>query len=110
MVLSIQAGLVLPLMLLRKLSSYNRKNLLYRAFREIGRVERTLFLLRFIADTRSGGPSAPKPPRSSPSTTSSTGSRSVARSSRAATPWSRRSSSNTPPSLQTRSCYQTFQI
>ena len=34
-------------MLLRKLSTVNRKSLLYRAFRELGRVERTLFLLRF---------------------------------------------------------------
>jgi hypothetical protein len=37
--------------LLRKLGTYNHCSLLYRAFREIGRVERTLFLLRFIADT-----------------------------------------------------------
>jgi TnpA family transposase len=50
-VLSIQAGRVTPSMLLRKLGTYNRRSLLYRAFREIGRVERTLFLLRFIADT-----------------------------------------------------------
>jgi TnpA family transposase len=49
-VLSIQAGLVLPSMLLRKLGSLNRKSRLYQAFRELGRVERTLFLLRYIAD------------------------------------------------------------
>lgn len=49
--LSIQAGRVMPSMLLRKLGSYNRKSLLYRAFRELGRVERTLFLLRFISNT-----------------------------------------------------------
>lgn len=49
-ILSIQAGLVLPSMLLRKLSSHNRKNRLYQAFRELGRVERTLFLLRYISD------------------------------------------------------------
>jgi TnpA family transposase len=49
--LSIQAGRVMPSMLLRKLSSYNRKSLLYRAFRELGRVERTLFLLRYISNT-----------------------------------------------------------
>jgi TnpA family transposase len=48
-VLSIQAGRVMPSMLLRKLGTYNRRSLLYRAFRELGRVERTLFLLRFIA-------------------------------------------------------------
>jgi len=47
--LSIQAGLVTPSMLLRKLGTYSRRNLLYRAFRELGRVERTLFLLRFVS-------------------------------------------------------------
>src|ERR1700727_205606 len=50
-VLSIQAGRVMPSMLLRKLGTYNRKSLLYRAFRELGRGERTLFLLRFISST-----------------------------------------------------------
>jgi TnpA family transposase len=47
--LSIQAGVVMPSMLLRKLGTYNRRSRLYRAFRELGRVERTLFLLRFIS-------------------------------------------------------------
>jgi TnpA family transposase len=51
-ILSIQAGLVLPSMLLRKLSSHNRKNRLYQAFRELGRAERTLFLLRYISDSQ----------------------------------------------------------
>jgi TnpA family transposase len=45
-VLSIQAGRVMRSMLLRKLSTYNRRSLLYRAFRELGRIERMLFLLR----------------------------------------------------------------
>src|SRR5260370_28472367 len=36
-------------MLLRKLGAYSRRSLLYRAFRELGRVERTLFLLRFVS-------------------------------------------------------------
>ena len=49
-VLSIQAGIVLPSMLLRKLGSHNRQNKLYRAFRELGRVQRTLFLLRYISE------------------------------------------------------------
>lgn len=49
-VLSIQAGKVLPSMLLRKLGSKNRKNKLYQAFRELGRVERTIFLMRYISD------------------------------------------------------------
>ena len=48
-VLSIQAGRVMPSMLLRKLGTSNRRSLLYRALRELGRVERTLFLLRFIS-------------------------------------------------------------
>lgn len=49
-VLSIQAGKVLPSMLLRKLNSNNRRNKLYQAFRELGRVTRTLFLLRYISE------------------------------------------------------------
>ena len=49
-VLSIQAGRVMPSMLLRKLGTSNRRSLLYRAFRELGRVERTLFLLRFVSN------------------------------------------------------------
>lgn len=49
--LSIQAGKIMPSMLLRKLGSHNRKNKLYRAFRELGRVQRTLFLLRYISET-----------------------------------------------------------
>ncbi len=49
-VLSIQAGKVLPSMLLRKLGSRSRQNRLYRAFRELGRVVRTLFLLRFVSE------------------------------------------------------------
>ena len=49
-VLSIQAGMVLPSMLLQKLSTRSRKNKLYRAFREFGRVRRTIFLLCYISD------------------------------------------------------------
>jgi TnpA family transposase len=50
-VLSIQAGRVMPSMLLRKFGTYSRRSLLYRAFREIGRIERTLFLLRLFSST-----------------------------------------------------------
>src|SRR4029450_10960846 len=49
-VLSIQAGKVLPSMLLQKLGVYSRSNHLYRAFSEIGRVERTIFLLEYMSD------------------------------------------------------------
>ncbi|MDQ2810199.1 MAG: transposase, partial [Chloroflexota bacterium] len=48
-VLSIQAGKVLPSTLLRKLTNYSRKNRLYQAFREVGRVVRTVFLLKYLA-------------------------------------------------------------
>jgi TnpA family transposase len=37
-------------MLLWKLSHYSRKNRLYQAFREIGRVVRTVFLLQYLSD------------------------------------------------------------
>ena len=62
-VLSIQAGKVMPSMLLRKLGSHNRQNKLYRAFRELGRVIRTLFLLRYIseADFRPGAIAPERP-------------------------------------------------
>lgn len=50
-VLSIQAGKVLPSMLLRKLGTYSNKNKLYKAFRELGRVARTLFLLDYASDS-----------------------------------------------------------
>jgi len=49
-ILSIKAGKVLPSTLLRKLTNYSRKNRLYQAFRELGRVVRTEFLLRCLAD------------------------------------------------------------
>jgi len=49
-VLSIKAGKVSSAVLLRKLGNYSRKNRLYQAFRELGRVIRTVFLLKFISD------------------------------------------------------------
>jgi TnpA family transposase len=48
--LSIQAGLALPSMLLKRLGVNNKKHKLYQAFRELGRVARTLFLLRYISE------------------------------------------------------------
>jgi TnpA family transposase len=48
-VLSIQAGKVLPSMLLQKLGSHNRHNKLYQAFSEVGRVIRTIFLLKYLS-------------------------------------------------------------
>ncbi|NER31505.1 MAG: Tn3 family transposase [Symploca sp. SIO1C4] len=49
-ILSIKAGKLLPSTILRKLGSYSRKNRLYQAFRALGMVIRTLYLLRFISD------------------------------------------------------------
>jgi TnpA family transposase len=49
-VISIQTGKLMPSMVLRKLGNYNSKSRLYRAFRELGRVARTAFLLRYISD------------------------------------------------------------
>ncbi|MBL8470801.1 MAG: Tn3 family transposase [Rhodocyclaceae bacterium] len=49
-VLSIKAGKISSSTLLRKLGNYSRKNRLYQAFRELGRVVRTTFLLQYISD------------------------------------------------------------
>lgn len=48
--LSISQGKVRSSTILRKLGTESRKNKLFVAFRELGRVIRTLFLLRFIND------------------------------------------------------------
>jgi TnpA family transposase len=50
-VLSIYRGKVLPSWLLQKLRTDNPKNKLFLAFRELGRVVRTLFLLEFATDS-----------------------------------------------------------
>lgn len=51
-VLSIHTGKIQSASILRKLGNYSRKNRLYKAFRELGRVIRTLFLLEYISDTQ----------------------------------------------------------
>jgi TnpA family transposase len=51
-VISIQEGKILPSMLLRKLTTYSRKNRLYQAFHALGTVIRTAFLLTFISDVK----------------------------------------------------------
>jgi TnpA family transposase len=48
--LSIYTGRVSSPILLRKLSHYSRKNRLYLAAQELGRVQRTAYLLRWISD------------------------------------------------------------
>ena len=49
-ILSIHKGKLLPSWLLQKLNTDNPKNKLYLAFRELGRVVRTMFLLEFVSD------------------------------------------------------------
>lgn len=49
-VISIKAGKIAPSTILRRLGTASRKNKLYYAFRELGRVNRTLFLLKYIND------------------------------------------------------------
>jgi TnpA family transposase len=49
-VLSIKAGTVSSALLLRRLGTHSRRNRLYQAFRELGRVVRTVFLLRYLSD------------------------------------------------------------
>lgn len=49
-VLSIKAGKITPSTILRRLGTASRKNKLYFAFRELGRVVRTVFLLDYIGD------------------------------------------------------------
>jgi TnpA family transposase len=49
-VLSIKAGRISASTILRRLGTYSRKNRLYQAFCELGRVIRTGFLLRYISD------------------------------------------------------------
>ena len=49
-VLSIKAGKITPSTILRQLGTNSRKNKLYFAFRELGRVVRTIFLLKYVGD------------------------------------------------------------
>lgn len=48
--LSIKAGKLTPSTILRRLGTQSRKNKVYFAFRELGRVVRTIYLLRYIND------------------------------------------------------------
>jgi type II secretory pathway pseudopilin PulG len=51
-VLSVQEGKIASATLLRRLSTYSRRNNIYQAFREIGRAIRTVQLLRFLSDAQ----------------------------------------------------------
>jgi Tn3 transposase DDE domain len=56
--LSIKAGTIMPSTILCRLATYSRKNKLYFAFRELGRVMRTIFLVQYVSDLelRQGDP------------------------------------------------------
>ena len=47
---SIEAGVVLPSVILRKLAAAEPSNALSRALRVLGRIERTLFTLQWLSD------------------------------------------------------------
>ncbi|MCP4474307.1 MAG: Tn3 family transposase [Gammaproteobacteria bacterium] len=49
-VISVKFGKVSSAFILNKLNSYNNKNRLYKAFQELGKVQRTSFFLDFISD------------------------------------------------------------
>ncbi len=49
-VMSIRSGKIKASTILRKLCTQSRKNKIYQAFRELGRVVRTMFLLNYIND------------------------------------------------------------
>lgn len=49
-VLSIRSGTMSSSKILKKLSNYSKKNRLFQAFQELGRVIRTLFLLEYISN------------------------------------------------------------
>jgi TnpA family transposase len=51
-VLSIKYGKISSSLLLRKLGTYSRKNRLYQAFQELGRVIRTIFLLEYLSSPK----------------------------------------------------------
>ncbi|AZQ65633.1 hypothetical protein EI427_25700 (plasmid) [Flammeovirga pectinis] len=50
-VISIKKGRVIPSLILKKLGIHGRKTKIYKAFRELGRVQRTLFLIDFIRNS-----------------------------------------------------------
>jgi TnpA family transposase len=62
---SIKAGKMTPSTILRRLGSESTKNKLYFAFRELGRVIRTLFLLKYLNDPNCTGPFTRRPTRAS---------------------------------------------
>ncbi|WP_272894918.1 Tn3 family transposase [Nonomuraea sp. MG754425] len=47
---SIREGELLSITLLRRLRPDSKRNKIYRAFRELGRVKRAMVLLRYISD------------------------------------------------------------
>lgn len=95
-VLPIRAGRLSSTLLLRRLGTESRKNNVYKAFRELGRVIRTITLLRFVSDQSPSclRRSPPRPTRSRPTRASPRGCASVMRRSSATTPPSRRRSSS----------------
>ena len=78
-VLSIKAGTVSSALLLRRLGTYSRRNRLYQAFSELGRVIRTGFLLEYLSSAQLREQSRRPPTRSTRTTGSQSGCFSAAR-------------------------------
>ena len=52
LVASLQAGIVLPSAMLKRLAAFQRQNQLDRALQELGRIERTLFMLDWLESSQ----------------------------------------------------------
>lgn len=75
--ISVREGAISSTLLLRRLRAGSRKNATYTAFREVGRVIRTVQLLRYLSDARCAGGSPRPRTRSRRSTASPSGSASA---------------------------------
>ena len=64
MALSVREGKISSVLLLRRLRSGSHKNAHYAAFREVGRVIRTIQLLRYLTDPQMRRRLRPRPTRS----------------------------------------------
>jgi TnpA family transposase len=93
-VLSIREGRLSSPLLLRRLGTESRRNNVYKAFRELGRVIRTITLLRFISEPELREEITAATNRSRPTTDSPPGCDSGTTPSSATTPPSKRRSSS----------------
>ena len=65
---SIETGAVVPSVILRKLAAAGAGNVLSRALRALGRIERTLFTLQWLSDRRCASAATPVSTKARPAT------------------------------------------